>query len=145
MSCLCSYILELSLTFHTNLKFPPSIAAASSMVLAIYCLRNDDTHSLWPDELANVTGLELNKDLAECSVRLSQDIETARHTTHRLDMIHKRHSKPCRHNVADIAIPILTSTTTLAAYEELVRSRRGIPTSNTRRTIDQNNPLSLST
>ena len=127
MSSLCSYILELSLASHTNLKYPPSVIAASSMVLAFYCLRKSGIHSLWPEELANITGLELDKDLVQCSVELSQDIENVRHTTQRLDMIQRRNSKPCRHNIAEISIPILTSKTTLTDCEERLRSRTIIP------------------
>ena len=118
---LCSYILELSLMFPTTLKYPPSITAASSMVLAFYCFKND---TLWPDTLSNNTGLEL-KDLAESCVSLSQEIEGARlPTTNRLDMIHRRYNKPCRHNAAQEPIPILTSKTTLMDYEERLRSRK---------------------
>ncbi len=132
MSNLCSYILEMSLTFQTSLEYPPSILAASSLVLARYRLRkNHNIHSLWPEELANSTGLKLDKDLARCAVQLSQDIETARNTTHRLDMINRRNNKPVRHNVAEISLPILTSKTILTDYEELLRSRR-IPANNNR-------------
>jgi hypothetical protein len=91
------------------------------MVLAFYCLRDETTRTLWPDELADVTGLEL-KDLTECSVQLSQDVENVRLGTSRLDMIHRRHSKACRHNAAEIPIPVLTSETTLAAYETRLRN-----------------------
>jgi len=122
ISCLCSYILELSLAFHTSLKYTPSILASSSMVLAFYCLQNNGTTTLWPDKLANITGLKL-KDLAECSVQLSQDAEKVRRPTSRLDMIQRRHSKPCRHNAAEISIPLLNSKTSLTAYEERLDSR----------------------
>ena len=122
MACLCSYILELSLAFHTSLKYQPSILAASSMVLAFYSLQNDNTTTLWPDELANITGFKL-EDLAECAVQLSQDAENVRLATSRLDMIQRRHSKPCRHNAADISIPVLTSKTAFTAYEESLRSK----------------------
>ena len=125
MSSICSYILEMSLTFQTSLQYSPSILAASSMVLARYRLRkHDDVNFLWPEELANATGLKLDKDLAQCAVQLSQDIETARNTTHRLDMINRRNAKPCRHNVAEISLPILTSKTILTDYEGRLRSRR---------------------
>ena len=122
MACLCNYILELSLAFDTSLRYPPSVVAASSMVLACYCLRKDDTPTLWPEELAGVTGFEL-KDLVECSVRLSQDVENIRLATSRLDMIHRRHSKPCRQNVAEIPIPVLTSKSVLTDCEQRLRSR----------------------
>ena len=132
MSSLCSYVLEMSLTFQTSMEYPASILAASSLILARYRLRkNDNVDSLWPEELANITGLKLDKDLAACAVQLSQDIETARNTTHRLDMISRRNSKPSRHNVADVSLPILTSKTILTDYEELLRSRR-IPATNSR-------------
>jgi hypothetical protein len=122
MSRLCSYILELSLAFHTSLKYAPSVVAASSMVLAYYSLRNDDTLTLWPNELSNVTGLAL-KDLAECAVQLSQDVENARLDTSRLKQIHRRHSKACRQNAAELSIPVLTSKNSLTDYEERLRSR----------------------
>ena len=122
MACLCSYILELSLAFHTSLKYAPSVVAASSVALACYSCRNDDTRTLWPDELSNATGLEL-KDLAECAVRLSQDVENARLDTSRLKQIHRRHSKTCRQNAAELSIPVLTSKNILIDYEERLRSR----------------------
>ena len=101
------------------------------MVLARYRLRkHDHVNFLWPKELANATGLKLDKDLAQCAVQLSQDIETARNTTHRLDMINRRNAKPCRHNVAEISLPILTSKTILTDYEERLRSRRILANNN---------------
>lgn len=122
MACLCSYILELSLAFHTSLKYAPSVVAASSVALACYSCRDDDTRVLWPHELSNATGLEL-KDLAECAVRLSQDVENARLDTSRLKQIHRRHSKACRQNAAELSIAVLTSKSTLPDYEERMRSR----------------------
>ena len=122
ISCLCFYILEVSLAFHTSLKYKQSIIASSSLVLALYCLRDDDTSTLWPDDIAKITGFQLN-DLVDCSVLLSQDIDNVRLVTSRLDMIHRRHSKPCRHNVANAPIPVLTSRTTLTSFEESLRTR----------------------
>lgn len=116
--CLYCYILELSLALDTSLRHPPSIIAASSMVLAHYCLRKNDMPTLWPDELAHVTGFDL-KDLVACSVQLSKDIDD----NIRFVMIYRRYSKPCRHNAAEIPIPVLASTTILTAYEERLRHK----------------------
>ncbi len=120
---LCSYILELSLMFHiVTLNYPPSVTAAAAIVLTFYCMKHDDMYTLWPDELAKVTELEL-KDVVDCAVFLSQQIEGARLATDRLDMIHRRYSKYSRHNAAGEPIPVLTSKTALTDYEELLRSR----------------------
>ena len=120
--CLCSYIAELALAFDTSLRHPPSIIAASSMVLTHYCLRKNDMPTLWPDELARVTGFQL-KDLVECSVQLSKDVEDVRFVTPQLNMIYRRHSKPSRQSAAEIPIPVLASTTILTAYEERLRRK----------------------
>lgn len=119
MFYLTCYISELSLGFETSFRFPPSIIAASSMVLARYTLRNDDVRMLWPNELADATGFHF-KDLVECSVRLSNDSERVRPS--RLDMIYRRYSKISRHSVADITIPALTSAIIIAC-EDRLRSR----------------------
>uniref|UniRef100_A0A7S4AAB1 Cyclin-F n=1 Tax=Pseudo-nitzschia australis TaxID=44445 RepID=A0A7S4AAB1_9STRA len=126
MSCLYCYIAELSLAFDTSYIYPPSLIAASAMVLAHYSLRLDNTVTLWPKELAHATGFQLKDDLVECSVQLSKDAEKIRLSTvprisSRLDMIYRRYSKPCRRSVAEITIPVLTSTTILTAYEARLR------------------------
>ena len=110
---LYNYILELSLLSDIGFGYKPSIIAASSMVLAHYCLRMN----LWPKKLVEATGYVLS-DLLHCSIQLSKDINDIRFVAPELNMTNRRHSKKCRHCVAEIAIPVLASTTTLIAYEQ---------------------------
>ena len=76
-----------------------SVVAASSIILANYCLPDDLVGTLWPKELAEVSGWTL-ESLAIKVVDLSETLDLLRVKYPDLDIIRRRYRKPCRQCVA---------------------------------------------
>jgi hypothetical protein len=84
-----------------------SILAASSIILANFCLPDDLVSTLWPKELVEVSGWTL-EELAGDVVDLSIHMDLVRLGSPQLDIIQRRYRKPCRRCVAvDMTIPVL--------------------------------------
>lgn len=124
MSMTC-FILELVLQTDVGLKYPPSLIAASSIVLGRHCLREENSPDLlWPKTLEEVTGLSFLV-VAECAVAITSAVNEIWLRFPQYAIIRRRYSKPWNHNVSEIPIPVLSSTAALDAYRRRLYAQNG--------------------
>lgn len=106
------YIADLALQTLVCLTFQPSLVAASVVALSLYGLQEGN---VWPESLVRETGLQWH-DLEECTVAISQQVEEINLTLPDLMIIGRRYRKTSRRQVGELAVPSISSFSTLTAY-----------------------------
>jgi hypothetical protein len=106
------YIADLALQTLVCLTFQPSLVAASVVALSLYGLQEGN---VWPESLVRETGLQWH-DLEECTVAISRELEEINLTLPDLMIVGRRYRQTSRRLVGVLAIPSISSFSTLTAY-----------------------------